>query len=97
MGAKFLVLVVDLPTSSASMLFLFKNRLVYGALQLLMERVLSSSFEFHVRILNIHAVSSNRHDRWQLSFYDAFCLPLLKKFILLSHLMIRPLSKLGCC
>lgn len=57
MGAKFLVLVVDLPTSSASMLFLFKNRLVYGVLQLLMEGVLSSSFEFHVRTLLTYMLS----------------------------------------
>lgn len=50
-GAKFLVVVVNLPTCFVSMLFLCENQLVYGALQLLMEEVLSSLFEFCIRTL----------------------------------------------
>lgn len=50
-GAKLLVVVVDLFTSSVSVLFLFKNQLVYGVLQLLMEVVVSSFFEFCIRSL----------------------------------------------
>lgn len=46
-GAKFLVVVVNLPTCFVSMLFLCENQLVYGVLQLLMEEVLSSLWVLH--------------------------------------------------